>query len=136
MNTMVDLLTALGAHLAEFELPAIASVHLATYTSGPQVTVQLHCHGSAVIARGLLAWADTLTEIITEAWRVPHGEFLHLSVTGLLPGGTAVRVCGALRITDIALSRDIGPTATITVPLAILRHLATPGQVADEVTLS
>ena len=54
MTTIVDLLAAIGAHLAEFELPAIASVHVTAAMSTPQVTVQLDCRAPSVIAQGLL----------------------------------------------------------------------------------
>jgi hypothetical protein len=81
----------------------------------------------------LLAWADTLTEVSAQAWRVPQGETVHLSVTGLLPGGAAVRVYGAMPITDCRPAADLAPNATTTVPLVILRHLATSGQTTEEV---
>ena len=136
MNTTVDLLAALGAHLAAFELPAIASVEVVAGMTAPQVTVQLPCTGPSTIARGLLAWADTLTEITADAWRVPGGDSVHLSVTGLLPNGATVQIYGALRITDCRLATDLAPNATTTVPLVTLRHLATPGQATDEVTPS
>ena len=94
MTTTVDLLAALCAHLAEFELPAIASVHVAAALPAPQVTVQLACHDPSAIAQALLAWADTLTEVTAQAWRVPTGDSVHLSVTGLLPDGASVLVYG------------------------------------------
>jgi len=125
MNSIVDLLAAIGAHLAEFELPAIASVHVAASLSAPQVTVQLTCHEPPAIARGLLAWADTLTQVIAEAWRVPQGDSVHLSVTGLLPGGVSVLVYASLWATHRGLGTDLAPDATTTIPLPTLRHAAT-----------
>jgi hypothetical protein len=130
----VDLLAAIGAHLAEFELPEIASVHVAPYLPGPPVTVQLPCRTPAAIAAGLLAWADTLSEITTEAWCVPRGNSVHLSVTGRLPGGAEVQVYGALGLTD-GVGADLAPDTAATVPLAALHYLATPGQPTEEVTL-
>jgi hypothetical protein len=50
MNSIVDLLTALCAHLAEFELPTIASVHVGTALAAPRVTVQLTCHQPSAVA--------------------------------------------------------------------------------------
>jgi FtsP/CotA-like multicopper oxidase with cupredoxin domain len=129
MTTTVDLLAALGTHLAEFELPAIASVNLAAAMSAPQVTVQLSCDAPSVIAQGLLAWADTLTEITAQAWRVPRGEWVHLSVTGLLPGGAAIQIYGALPVTHRGPGADLAPGATTTLPLG------TPGQVTEGITL-
>jgi hypothetical protein len=56
-TTTVGMLAALGAHLAGFELPAIASVHITTGMAGWQITVQLAYHGQlSPIAVGLLAW--------------------------------------------------------------------------------
>jgi FtsP/CotA-like multicopper oxidase with cupredoxin domain len=135
MTSTIELLTALGAHLTAFELPTIASVHLSDYNSGPPVTVQLSGRAPSAIAAGLLAWADTLTEITAQAWRVPQGDTVHLSVTGRLPGGTQVLVYGGLRVTDLSLGAGLEPGATTTVSLATLRHLATPGQTTEEGTL-
>jgi FtsP/CotA-like multicopper oxidase with cupredoxin domain len=128
MTITVDLLAAITAHLAEFELPATASVHVTERMSGPQVTVQLSCRTPSAIARGLLAWADTLTDVSAEAWRVPRGDSVHLSVTGRLPGGTAVLVYGGLGATHCAVASDLAPDATATIPLAALRHTATEGE--------
>jgi hypothetical protein len=135
MNSTIDLLAAIGAHLAEFELPATASVHVAAAMSGPQVTVQLGWRAPAAIAQGLLAWTDSLTEVSAGLWRVPQGESVHLSVTGRLPGGAAVQVYGGMRVTDRSVGADLAAEATKTLPLATLRHLATPGQATEEVTL-
>jgi hypothetical protein len=123
MTTTVD--PAITAHLAEFELPATASVHLTERMSGPHVTVQLSCRTPSAIAQGLLAWADTLTDVSAQAWRVPRGDSMHLLVTGRLPGDTAVLVYGGLTATHCALATDLTPDATATIPLAALRHTAT-----------
>lgn len=133
MTTTVDLLTALGAHLAEFELPVTASVQVVAGILAPQVSVQLSRRTPSAMAQELLAWADTLTEVSAQAWRVPQRESVHLSVTGLLPGGAAVRVYGAMPITDCRPAADLAPDATTAVPLVILRHLAAPGQTMEEV---
>jgi hypothetical protein len=134
-TTTVDVLTAISIHLKEFELPAIASVHITTYTTGAPVTIQLPGREPAAITTGLLAWADTLTEITVEAWRIPEGDAVHLSVTGLLPGGATVRVYGGLHVSDLSMGAGLEPGATTTVPLTTLRHLATPGQAREGVTL-
>jgi hypothetical protein len=125
MTSTVDLLAAIGANLAEFELPAIASVHVAAAMSAPQVTVQLACREPFAIAGGLLAWADTLTEVSAEVWRVPRGESVHLSVTGQLPCGAAILVYGGLAATLSGLGADLAPNATAPISLAALRHIAT-----------
>jgi FtsP/CotA-like multicopper oxidase with cupredoxin domain len=124
MTTTVDLLAALCAHLTAFELPAVASVHVAASLSVPQVTVQLTCHEPSVIAQGLLAWADTLTQVTAQAWRVPQGDSVHLSVTGLLPDGASVLVYGSHGATRNGLGADLAPDAATTIPLSMLRHAA------------
>ncbi|HEY6422933.1 MAG TPA: hypothetical protein VIY28_06730 [Pseudonocardiaceae bacterium] len=128
MTTIGDLLADLCAHLADFELPAIASIHVSR--SAPQVTVQLAHHDPSAIAHGLLAWADALTEITAQAWRVPQGDSVHLSVTGLLASGASVLVYGGLWAQHSGLGTDLAPDATTTIPLAELRHAATVEEVS------
>jgi hypothetical protein len=125
VTTAVDLLAAISAHLTEFELPPIDSVQVVAAMTAPQVTVQLVCHDLGDTARELLAWSDTLSEVVAEAWRVPQGDSVHLSVTGLLPGAASVRVYGGLPVTDCGLGADLAPGATTTIALTMLRHAAT-----------
>jgi hypothetical protein len=129
MTTAVDLLDSIRAHLAEFELPDMWSVHVVASFSGPNVDVQLARRESPEIAGALLAWADTLTGVTVEAWRVPNGESVHLSVIGRLPGGVSVRVFGGVPFTGRGLGGDLAPDASKTVPLAVLRERATLGEV-------
>jgi hypothetical protein len=131
MTSTGDLLAALCAHLAAFELPAIASVHAAACLSAPQVTVQLTGHDPSAITRGLLAWADTLTQVTAQAWRVPHSDSVHLSVTGLLPDGASVLVYGSTEATHGGLGAELAPDATTTIPLPTLRHTATIEEARD-----
>jgi hypothetical protein len=129
MNTPIDLLDSLHAHLASFELPALWSVNVTASSSGPSVSVQLACHEPPEIAAGLLAWADTLTEVTTEAWRVPSGECVHLSVIGLLPEGITIRAYGGIAFTDCGIGAGLAPDARTTMSLAALRTMAAPGEV-------
>jgi hypothetical protein len=78
-TTIVDLLDALRVHLDQFKLPELYSVHVITASGEPTVSAQLAAHHSPQIATGLLAWAHTLTDVTTEAWRVPGGDSVHLS---------------------------------------------------------
>jgi hypothetical protein len=129
MTTTVGLLDAICVHLTEFELPAISSVQVAASIPAPHMTVQLACHQPPQIARALLAWAGTLTEVTAEGWRVPQGYSVHLSVTGRLPGGASIRVYGATwAITGRDFGADLAPDATTTIPLVALRHATTPGE--------
>ncbi|MGH4008104.1 MAG: hypothetical protein ACRDTH_08100 [Pseudonocardiaceae bacterium] len=128
-TTTMDLLDSIRAHLAAFELPDLWSVHVVASFSGPNVDVQLGRRESPEIAGALLAWADTLTGVTAEAWRVPHGESVHLSVTGQLPGGISIRVFGGVPFIGRGLGGDLAPDASKTIPLAVLRERATLGEV-------
>jgi hypothetical protein len=125
VTTTVDLLAAIGAHLAEFGLPPIASVLVTAAISAPHVTVQLTSHDPAAMARGLLAWADTLTQVTAQARRVPRGGSVHLSVTGLCPDGASVLVYGAMAVPEHGLGADLAPDACMPIPLGALRHATT-----------
>jgi hypothetical protein len=130
MNSTVDLLDAIYTHLAAFELPAFASVHVATPIPGEEgITVQLGGHDLPEIAAALLAWADTLTAVTAQAWRVPSGHSVHVSVTGQLTRDARIRVYGAMPFTGCGIGADLAPDATTTIPLATLRHVSTPKEV-------
>ena len=91
--------------------------------------MQLAEHQPPEIARGLLIWADTLAEVTVEAWRVPCGDCVHLSVTGELADGTAVCVFGGVPFTGRGLGAELEPDSGTVVPLATLRAIATVGEV-------
>jgi hypothetical protein len=129
MNTVIDQLNSLRAHLAGFELPELYSVNVITASGGPTASAQLACHHPPQIATGLLAWADTLTEVTIEAWRVPSGDSVHLSVIGRLPDGVSIRVYGGMAFTEHGIGANLTPDASTTVPWALLRERATLGQV-------
>jgi hypothetical protein len=88
------------------------------------VTVQLACYETSAIAQGLLAWADTLTNVTAGAWWVPRGDSVHLSVTGLLSGGASVLVYGGPWGSHRGQGADLPPDATTTIALPMLRHAA------------
>jgi FtsP/CotA-like multicopper oxidase with cupredoxin domain len=125
MTTAIELLDSIRAHLATFELPDLWSVHVVASFSGPNVTVQLARRDSPEIAGALLAWANTLTGVTAEAWRVPHGDTVHLSVIGQLPGGVSIRVHGGMPFTESGIGGNLAPDASATVPLVVLRQRAT-----------
>jgi hypothetical protein len=129
MSTVVDRLDSLRAHLADFEVPELYSVTVLNAWGGLDVSAQLACHHPPEIASGLLVWADTLTDVTIEAWRVPSGDTVHLSVIGRLPGGVSIRVYGGVPFTQRGIGADLAPDASTTVSLAVLRERATLGQV-------
>ena len=60
---------------------------------------------------------------------------MHLSITGRLPCGTEILIYDSVPATDLRLGADLAPAARTTLPLAVVRHLAIPGLVTEEVTL-
>jgi hypothetical protein len=127
--TTVDLLDTIRTHLTTFEPPQVYSVNLVTAWGEPAVSMQLACHHLPNITSDLLAWADTLTNVTAEAWRVPSGDSVHLSVIGRLPEGVLVRVYGGVAFTENGFGADLAPDTSTTLPLAVLREQATLGEV-------
>jgi hypothetical protein len=123
-SSIVELLAATSEHLVAFELPPVASIHIRADMSTPQVTIQLTHRDPAAIAQGLLAWADTLTQVTTHKRRLPQGDSVHLSITGSLPDAPVVLVYGGLPTNRDELDADLC-LGTTTLPLARLRHAAT-----------
>ena len=123
-TSIVDLLTAISTHLAAFELPPVDSIHITAGLAAPQVIVQLTGRDPAALAQGLLAWADTLTQVTAHQRQNPHGDSAHLSITGSLPDATVVLVYGGLPANSGELDVDLCP-GTTALPLAALRHAAT-----------
>ena len=91
--------------------------------------MQLRCADLPDIAAALLSWADTLTAVTAQAWRVPSGQSVHVSVTGQLTRGARIRVYGAMPFTGCGIGADLAPDATTTILLAALRHVSTPKEV-------
>jgi len=127
--TTADLLDSIRAHLADFQLPDLYSVNVTQSFSGPSVTAQLACHTPPQTGPALLAWADTLTEVTAEAWRVPRGDCVHLSVIGRLPSGASIRVYAGVMSTEHGIGADLTPDASTTVTLATLRQRLTLAEV-------
>ena len=96
--TTLALLTSIRDHLATFELPEPwnVSVHTSAFHSREQIAVHLDSSTLPITASALLTWADTLTSITAEAWRVPDGSSVHLAVRGRLEDGTTVEVFGGV----------------------------------------
>lgn len=127
---IVDLLAAIGAHLAAFELAAPWAIRVTSGNTKRDIEVQLQCRQPAEVAAALLAWADTLTEVTAQAWRCYDGDSVHLSITGRLPSGATVRVYDAIPYTRHGPGATLAPGATTSLPPGVLRALATPGQVS------
>lgn len=85
-SPVAALMHHVGQHLTAVGLPEPASVQVtASRLHGLSVAVQLHALDLVEIAVGLLAWADTLTEITLTVWRpASTPDNCHLQLTGHL----------------------------------------------------
>lgn len=126
--TMVQLLGSIRGHLSTFDLPAqIASVKVGCDAlDGELATVHLRPSQLVALASALLSWADTLTQITVTAWRPPHGETVHLTLSGRLPDTTSVAVFGGIDYIE-ALFGDLQPDGRQGVALSVLRSWAAGG---------
>ena len=122
--TLLTYLSTIQAHLAEHRgLAGPFYVKAETDTRGENVVIQLDCnHRLTAVAGGLLTWADSLTEVTAEAWRVRSGDSVHLSVTGMA-GGMSVRVYDAAPF-DTAVFTDMAPGEYRPISLGHLRSWA------------
>jgi hypothetical protein len=84
--TFVQAATMLAAHLADHTLPEPAYLRLNTRNGHSEVAAQLHATTLGTVARDLLAWAQTLPAVTAQAWRVPAGDRVHLSIASTLTG--------------------------------------------------
>jgi hypothetical protein len=117
----------LVTHLTHHQLPPPASLAVLTTEDGhSEVTVQLCSCTLPELAADLLTWADSLTTVTATAWRPPHGELVHLSITSTLTGAARTAeldVFGGADYDPVLLA-DLAPDARRTVPLAHLRTWA------------
>jgi hypothetical protein len=117
-RNMLTSLEVIHAHLAAY--PVTGPVLVCVDALGDLVSVQLGEHDLTGVAVGLVSWADTLTGCTAEAWRVPHGKTVHLSVTGRARAGVAVRVYASV-YDNPAVFPDLLPGERQALTLAGLR---------------
>jgi hypothetical protein len=120
-------LRAIAAHLERHELPAPVGVDVRAF--GRPVVVQLHQVGLRSASGALLVWARTLADVTVEAWRVPSGDSVHLTVAGRLLAGLLVHVYDAVDF-DSATFPDMAEDAKLGMPLRVLHVWAGAGEVA------
>ena len=128
MTPSRDLLDAIRTHLDAFELPPPWSIYLASNSDRPAASVTLGIREPSQIGLGLLAWADSLTDVTAQIWRPPSGDTVHLSITGQLSKGVVIRVSGHLPVSRRGIGGDLTPGASKAVPLVLLRQWANPGE--------
>lgn len=127
---MITYLSTLQAHLARHRgLAGPFNVSIDVDTVRANVVVQLDSnHRLTAVAGGLLAWADSLTEVTAEAWRPRSGDTVHLSVSGVI-GGVSVRAYDATPL-DETVFGDLAAGERRLITLGQLRSWATGAGVA------
>jgi hypothetical protein len=125
-DVYMRLLSSVQRHLAVCPLATeIASIQVRTDPfDGEQGVVHLDRRQLADLAADLLDWADTLTEITATAWRPPHGETVHLTVTGRIADGTRLEVYGGTSYAEDVFGADLQPGGRQSVALSVLRAWA------------
>ncbi|MDQ2881950.1 MAG: hypothetical protein M3Y48_12185 [Actinomycetota bacterium] len=124
--TFVQAAHLLATHLTEHGLPEPVSLEVISTAHRSRLTVQVQFLTVRSIAAELLAWADTLTTVMVQAWRPPSGDRVHLSIASALIGPA-----GAVELTifggtghDPALVGDMAPGGHRWVTLGELRTWA------------
>jgi hypothetical protein len=84
--TFVQAAEVLAAHLVNHKLPEPALQAVMTIGGCSQLRVQLRSHTVAEIAAELLMWAQTLSTVTVQIWRVPEGDRVQLSITSTMTG--------------------------------------------------
>ncbi|MGH3673220.1 MAG: hypothetical protein ACRDSH_21770 [Pseudonocardiaceae bacterium] len=87
-TTLVQATQAVTAHLTAHPLPEPAVLEVMICLGRPEVRAQMRSHTVAGLTIELLAWADTLSAITIQAWRIPTGDQVQLSITSTLTGPT------------------------------------------------
>jgi hypothetical protein len=124
--TLVQAATMLAAHLADHALPEPAYLRVNTTDLHSEVMAQLRATTVPTVATDLLAWADTLSTVTVQAWRVPAGDYVHLSIASTLtgPAGTIeLDIFGAVDY-DLIRFADLTAGKRRTVSLGQLRNWA------------
>lgn len=124
LDIAVRLLGSIREHLTDHPIGAEIYSVRADACDGGSIAVHLSRVDLPVLAAGLLAWADTLTNIVASAWRIRYGDSVHLRITGQLPDSTWVEVYGAVSYTEATFGADLQPGGQQSLGLSVLRSWA------------
>ena len=127
--TLVRAAETLAAHVADYQLPEMALLGVLTEGGRWEVRAQVQPHTLGGIAAELVIWAQTLSTLAIQVWRVPDGHRVQLSIASSLTGPA-----GEVRLTvyggcphDPALVVDLAPGGKRTATLQQLRVWAVVG---------
>jgi hypothetical protein len=127
--TFVQAAETLAVHLADYQLPEMALLGVLTEGGRSEVRAQVQPHTLGGIAAELMIWAQTLSTLAIQVWRVPDGDRVQLAITSTLSGPAGevgLTVYGGCPH-DPALVIDLAPGDKRTTTLQQLRVWAFVG---------
>ena len=127
--TLVQTAELLAAHLADHQLPQPAMLGVTLMWGCPQARVQLHPRTGGRNSQPSCWGAETLGTLTLQAWRVPAGERVQLSVVSTLTGparrGRTVNNYDDYATRPPTLTGDLAPGEKRTVHVGELHAWAT-----------
>jgi hypothetical protein len=111
---------ALSDHMSRHDLPVPIGVSAGTYAC--TVSAQIEPGVLEELVVGLVAWAESLTDVAVTVWRpgVPVDR-IHIEVDGRLDGGRAVRVFGAMPYSPVVFGASFAPDESVSLTVEQLR---------------
>jgi hypothetical protein len=110
IDIAIRLLGEIRDHMSIHQIEAVIDSVQAVACDGGIIAVRLTHNDLPVVAAGLLAWADTLTNVSVAGWRFRYGDNVALRLIGELPNANAtwIEIFGAFSYTD-TIATTIGP---------------------------
>lgn len=124
IDIAIRLLGSIREHMTTHEIDAVIDSVRADACDGGSIAVHLTHNDLPAVAAGLLAWADTINNIVAAAWRIRYGDNVHLRITGQLPDSTWIEIYGAVTYTETTFGADLQPGGQQSLGLAVLRSWA------------
>ena len=97
-TAVVSVLSAMAGHLDLYDLPV--GYEIEASKRGAEIILKAESPGA--LATELIAWANTLTAVTSEARRLEQSDGVLLSVKGRLPEGVPVRAFGVADYAEYA----------------------------------
>jgi hypothetical protein len=107
LHIAIRLLGSIREHMTAHRINVEIDSVRADACDGGIIAVQLTHNPLPRVAAGLLAWANTLTNVTAAAWRFRYGDNVHLRITGQLPDAIRIEVYGAVAYSDTLLGTEL-----------------------------
>jgi hypothetical protein len=124
IDIAIRLLGSIREHLTTHPIDVEIDSVRADACDGGCIAVQLSHDDLPGLAAGLVAWAETLTNVVAAAWRFRYGDNVHLRITGQLHDAIWIEVYGAVAYTDTLLGTELQRDSRLPLTLDDLRSWA------------